>query len=117
LPFHWKPTADREQQLTIWPLLGEPDDWHSTGCDCPSWVNPSHLRIGTHAENVADKVARRRQARGERHGRAKLDDDAVRAIRVAFAAGEKYIVLARRHGVTSHTNSAIARDRVWKHVT
>ena len=39
------------------------------GCDNPSCINPNHLSMGTHADNVADKVSKERQARGLNHGR------------------------------------------------
>lgn len=37
-------------------------------CDNPLCVNPSHLWLGTNLDNVADKVAKGRQAAGERSG-------------------------------------------------
>lgn len=38
-------------------------------CDNPKCFNPLHLFKGTHADNVADKVRKGRQAKGERNGR------------------------------------------------
>lgn len=37
-------------------------------CDTRCCVNPQHLFLGTHADNIADRDAKGRQARGERHG-------------------------------------------------
>lgn len=35
-------------------------------CDNPPCINPSHLRWGSHAENMADKVSRQRQSHARR---------------------------------------------------
>lgn len=37
-------------------------------CDLPACVRVSHLRSGTNAENSADMVAKKRQAKGKRNG-------------------------------------------------
>lgn len=37
-------------------------------CDNPGCVNPDHLFLGTNADNTADRDAKGRTARGERHG-------------------------------------------------
>ena len=41
-------------------------------CNNPSCVNSDHLEIGTHNENMKYMVKSNRQAKGEKHGRAKL---------------------------------------------
>ena len=40
-------------------------------CDNPPCINPDHLRVGTNDENMADMLAKNRQAAGERHGNYK----------------------------------------------
>lgn len=73
-------------------------------CDTPACINPDHLSLGTHQENMADRDRKGRgnQARGETHYRAKLTDDQVRLIR---ASVEPASSLARRYGVScQHVN-------------
>lgn len=36
-------------------------------CDNPACCNPTHLFLGTNADNVADKVSKNRQIKGETH--------------------------------------------------
>lgn len=85
-------------------------------CDTPACVNPAHLRLGTNADNMADRNAKGRTACGERSGTAKLSTDAVAAIRARLAAGETGRALAREYGVTDATIVAIRHNRTWKHV-
>jgi hypothetical protein len=96
-------------------------------CDNPACVNPWHLKEATHAENMADKVRKGRQARGhgakilagmrlgEAHPKAKLTDAQVENIRRARASGETTIALAREYGVSHQLVSQIASGRSRKH--
>jgi len=40
-------------------------------CDNPSCINPKHLVLGTHLENVKDRVIKNRSAKGKNNGRYK----------------------------------------------
>lgn len=69
-------------------------------CDTPGCINPDHLFLGTHAENMADRAVKRRQAIGERNGAAKLTDDQVREILRTKRPGHA-ADLAERFGVST----------------
>jgi hypothetical protein len=80
-------------------------------CDTPACVNPAHLFLGTHADNVRDRNEKGRQCRGERHQSAKLNINQVRAIR---NSGEPHTILATRYGVHAQSIADIRKLRTWK---
>lgn len=86
-------------------------------CDVPRCVNPDHLWLGTAADNMRDRDAKGRQARGMRQGLAKLRPDQVRTIRYAyFKYGIPITEMAQQYGVTYQNVRAIVRGETWKHV-
>lgn len=80
-------------------------------CDNPYCVNPDHLFLGSHAENVADMVSKSRQSNGSRNGMAKLTDDDVRAIR---QSPDTCRSIAAQFGVSTQEVSDIQIGRFWK---
>lgn len=102
-------------------------------CDNPPCVNPDHLFLGIHVDNMADMVAKGRAAgaTGDRHGsrthpervrrgsasgRAKLTEADIPVIRVRLAAGESQRSVARSYGVHHITILQIAHGETWRHV-
>ncbi len=83
-------------------------------CDRPSCINPNHLFLGTHLENMQDKARKGRQIFGEKSQNAKLTDANVRAIRDST---ESNLVLAKEYGVHNSVISTIRTRKAWKHVT
>lgn len=102
-------------------------------CDNPPCVNPAHLWLGTNADNVADKMAKGRHGtgrglahgrytkpertpRGEGHGRAKVTDVQVRAMRERHEAGATQIALDHEYGISSGVVNKIVNRKLWVHV-
>ena len=76
-------------------------------CDVRRCVNPDHLFLGDHIDNMVD-MARKKRAGGQ-----KLTIENVEAIR---ASAESGVVLGARYGVSRSLISKIRLRRWWKHV-
>ena len=86
-------------------------------CDNRTCVNPEHLFLGTQADNMADRAAKGRAPRGEKHRSARLTEDSVRAIRKASAAGISQYRIAKLYRVARTTIEGVVTRRNWGHVT
>lgn len=109
-------------------------------CDNPTCVNPSHLFLGTQKDNIQDMVNKGRHrsvtspetllrgdahpsriyperlARGENHGRAKLNDEKVREVFRLTRLGRSQRSIARLFGVDKLVISLVIRRKTWRHV-
>ncbi len=73
--------------------------------------------VGTQADNVADKTAKGRQVRGERHHKAQLTDDAVRDMRAAYAGGVTRKELQRIFRTSKSVVQKIVTYDGWRHLS
>jgi hypothetical protein len=98
-------------------------------CDRGACVNPIHLFLGTTYDNMADMVAKGRQARGERSGwhtcpermklgaakHARLTEAIIKAMR-HDRLSMSLPTIARKYGVGISTVWRIVTGQAWTHV-
>ena len=85
-------------------------------CDNPGCVRPSHLFLGTQAENIADRHKKGRDnaaKAGSKHFKAKLTDAQVREMRALHGRGWTQQRLADRFGVSRGNVSKIVNRRSY----
>lgn len=88
-------------------------------CDVRNCVEPTHLLLGTPADNSADMVERDRQATGADNGNSALQGSDVLYIRANYRRRCKENggpALARLFGITTTTVSNIVNRRQWRHI-
>lgn len=97
-------------------------------CDNPACCNPTHLFLGTQADNLADMRRKGRHRlpptgsrgprgprpllRGEKHPLAKLREEQVRLIR-SLHGMMGYKAIAKRFGVSQVTVLKIVKRQLW----
>ncbi len=84
------------------------------GKDNPSCVNPAHLRIGTHQDNMKDVVRKHQSPRGEEHCRSKLTNSEVRSMRRKRTRGWTMQRLADFYGLCIATVFDIIHVKSYK---
>lgn len=86
-------------------------------CNNPLCCRPSHLVIGTHAENMKYMAKIGRSQRGEYHTSAVMTDAKVVWARRVYASGGASISkLAMECGVNVSTMHSCLLGRTWKHI-
>ena len=78
-------------------------------CDNPPCCNPGHLVLGTHQDNMNDKVNKGRQPVS--FGHAKTDWDIVDDIRSSILSSKQ---LSEKHNLPKSTISEIRNNKTWK---
>lgn len=82
-------------------------------CDNPQCLNPKHLILGNHQNNMWDMVSKKRHAFGERHGRAKLKEKEAYDILHSI---EPKDIIATKYKISLQTIKDIKTKRSWKNL-
>jgi hypothetical protein len=82
-------------------------------CDTPLCVNPDHLVLGSHKDNMRDMKSKNRQAKGVTHNSNKLTENEVISIR---SDRRSHRIIALEYGVSHYMIGAIKRRNLWRHL-
>ena len=84
-------------------------------CDNRCCVNPDHLFVGTHKDNMDDRDIKGRNIsyKGEKNGRAKLSEKDVCDIKAKRANGATFQEIADEYGVHKKTVMDAVSGRNW----
>lgn len=94
-------------------------------CDNRICVNPDHLFIGTHLDNIKDMNSKNRgnisgigkgENRGEKCGNAKLNEEIVKHIRENVSLYKSQRSLAKKLNIPFKTLNDIISRKTWKHI-
>lgn len=86
-------------------------------CDTPICINPEHLEVGTHQDNMRDMVERKRHNYGEKSPVAKLTEADVLEIKEMLFKGITQKEIAKKYDVHPSTISMINTGKNWRHLT
>ena len=95
-------------------ILDDLDVLHK--CDVPACVNPEHLFLGTHDENMKDRTAKNKQAKGSQNGKTRLRSEQVYEIRRQAAEGFLYKDIAVKFNIHVGYVSAVVLGKTWAHL-
>jgi len=88
-------------------------------CDNPPCINPAHLQLGTHTDNMRDMAerGRNRQPKGVRNAKAKLTEQQVRDVRAMLAAGFSQRRVAADFSIDRSVVCRIHTRKIWGHLS
>jgi hypothetical protein len=88
-------------------------------CDNPWCVNPDHLWLGTHQDNMNDKINKNRQAKGSQIHLAKLNEEIIENMMEDILNGivKRVGDTSKKYQISVETISQIINKRIWTHVT
>jgi hypothetical protein len=103
-------------QLSDFMARGErpPDTVLLHTCDRPNCINPDHIKRGTHAENVADKMRKGRHRKGVTMPNSLLTDEIIREVLLSPLTFAQCSV---KYNVSRGAIHNIRSGRSWNHVT
>lgn len=88
-------------------------------CDNARCINPEHLVLGTHQDNMADRCARQRTNKGEARPQSKLTKEDVSFIRANYKRYSKVWntnTLAKRFNVQQSLIQRVVVGESWAHI-
>jgi hypothetical protein len=87
-------------------------------CDNRKCVNPDHLEIGTHQDNMDDMKSRGRQSKqnGENHGNHKLTNDDIFEMKILNGFGFTNVEIAKRFSISDGMVCMILKGKRWGHI-
>jgi len=88
-------------------------------CDIRNCVNPDHLWLGTHKDNMRDMESKNRgnHAKGEKQGLSKLNPTAIRDIRLNYKPRLVSLAhFARKYCVSRYAIRCVIARKTWKHI-
>lgn len=85
-------------------------------CDNRACVNPAHLFLGTHLENMADMRQKGRSNRGSKNGKAVLTEEKAVYAMARLLVGEEQQSVAQAFGVSRPAINMLWNGKRWAHV-
>lgn len=115
----WKDEVLQKAHRVMWELThGKIPDGFVVRHKCRNkCVNPNHLELGTHTDNMRDKIRDGTASRmkGEKHPMAKLNEKQVQEIRKQLEDYKYGLLskLAREYNITPQMISLIWKNKSW----